>query len=116
MRLIAGRQLTGSYGTVVAGEIFEVEDDLGRQLVLAGNAVKAEPPRILYETKVILPEAPEVSAREPFRHVPVPNPQPTDVAIEVDTVLPEPELPGIEERTADPRGRGRRKGSDPVKY
>jgi hypothetical protein len=64
MRLIAYRQLTGSYGTVAAGKEFEADDDIALQLIEQGKAVKADPPKIEYMTKVIVPEAPEIGPLE----------------------------------------------------
>jgi hypothetical protein len=45
-------------------------------------ARKADPPRIEYQTKVIKPEAPEVSPREPFCDVRLPYEEPPTVAPE----------------------------------
>ena len=67
MRLISNIQLTGTYGTVVAGQEFECEESTARELLTAGIVRKAGPPVVRYETKVIAPEAPEVSARHSFR-------------------------------------------------
>lgn len=66
MRLIATQQITGDYGTVVAGQAFACDPLVGAQLLARGLARPAEAPRVLYETKVIQPEAPEVSPRLPF--------------------------------------------------
>jgi len=66
MQLIANRQLTFTdLGTFAAGQPFTIDDDRGKQLIEAGTARKNEPPRIVYQTKVITPEAPEVSAQQP---------------------------------------------------
>jgi hypothetical protein len=108
MRLIAvAHQLTGVYGTVTAGEEFECRDDLAKQLVRSGSARKAAPPRVLYETKVVVPEAPEVGARPPFRNVPVHHAESPPVAPEGDPVLPAADLPAP--GAADSGGRGKRK-------
>jgi len=109
MRLIAvAHQLTGVYGTVTAGQEFECRDDLARQLVKAGSARKADPPRVTYETKVVVLEAPEVSARLPFRDVPVRHEESPPVDPESDRVLPESDLPTPGD--ADSGGRRKRKG------
>ena len=109
MRLISNRpQLHGSYGTVVFGQQFEVEEDVARQLLRSGAARLPDPPRVLYETKVVVPEAPEVGARLPFRDVPLPDPQPPAVAAEGDSVLPAADVP--QPGTAHPGGRRKRKG------
>ena len=49
MRLIAERQLYGSYGLVHAGQQFEVADDIGTELLRRGLVHRADPPRIAYE-------------------------------------------------------------------
>lgn len=116
MRLIANCQLTGDYGTVATGEAFVIADDLALKLISQGCARRADPPRILYETKpykfetpTIKPEAPEVSARPPFRDLLVPDPKPQTLSPESDPVLPKPNV--SEQGTVDSSGRGRRKGS-----
>jgi len=115
MRLIANRQLTGDYGTVTAGQLFIVPDPDAEKLMAADCARRADPPRILYETKparyempAVQPEAPGVSARDTFRDVCLPDAQPTAVAPESDPVLSEPDAP--KEGIADYRGRRGRKG------
>jgi hypothetical protein len=111
MRLIANCQLTGDYGTVTAGDIFIVPDPDAQKLITAGVARRADPPRILYETKparyemrTIQPEAPEVSARSTFPDAPgyvrLPDAQPQTVASESDSVLPKPNV--SEQGTPDP--------------
>ena len=106
MRLIANRQLTGDYGSVVAGDGFEVEDATGHQLITAGLARRAETPRVQYETKVITPEAPEVSARQPFRELSLPHAEPPSVAPESDRVVPPTDL--SQSGVVDRGRRGRR--------
>src|ERR1700728_5145826 len=109
MRLIAvAQQLTGVYGTVTAGQEFECRDDIAAHLLRSGSARKADPPRVTYETKVVVPEAPEVRPRLPFRDVPVRHSESPPVDPESDSVLPEPDvsLPGA----ADSGGRRKRKG------
>jgi len=126
MRLIAvAHQLTGVYGTVTAGQEFECRDDLAIQLVRSGSARKADPPRVTYETKVVVPEAPEghvpasgaprterespeVRPRLPFRNVPVRHEESPPVDPESDRVLPESDVPTPGD--ADSGGRRKRKG------
>src|SRR5512137_189099 len=92
MRLIANRQLTGVYGTVVAGQEFECPDDVARQLIQSGVVHKAEPPKVQYETKIIRPA--EVGPAQPFRDVPVPDPQPAPVAAPGNRVVQIADLSG----------------------
>ena len=88
MRLVANTQLTGAYGTVVAGQEFECHDPTALELLAMGSVRKAGPPAVRYETKVIVPgEAPQVSARETFRHVPVSDEGSAGMAAEGDLVL-----------------------------
>ena len=109
MQLTANTQLTGSYGTVVAGQEFECEEATARELLSAGMVRKTGPPIVRYETKVIVPEAPEVSARHSFRDVPVSDEEPEAVAAQSHPVLRAADAP--ERGTADSGGRGRRSGS-----
>ena len=109
MRVIANRQLTGHYGMVTAGQEFEAEDDVARQLLQAGLVKKPDPPAMVYETKVIAPEVPEAAPRDVFRDVSLPDPEPAGMAPEGDSVLSTPDVP--EPGTADPRGRTGRKAS-----
>jgi len=109
MRLIANSQLTGAYGTVVAGQEFDCEDATAVELVRNCVARKAAPPAVRYETKVIAPEAPEVSPRQPFRHLPVSDTRPETVAPEGDLVFPVA-ADKSQDRAAHPGGRGGRKG------
>lgn len=69
MLLIAHRQLTGVYGTVAPGDQFNCPDDIAKELIHAGLVHKADPPKILYETKVITP--PEVGPTQPFPYMPL---------------------------------------------
>ena len=110
MRVVANKPLRGEYGFVCADQEFEVRDDLGTLLLKKGMVRNALPPRVLYETKIIKPEAPEVSPREPFRDMPVPDAKSEGVAPESDKVLFVADISPI--RTADPGGRGRRSGSN----
>ncbi len=109
MRLFASRQLTGDYGTVTAGEEFECAEDVGNHLLHKGLAFPALPPKVHYETKVVTPEAPEVSPREPFRDLSVSDAKPEEVAAASNPVLSQTDVP--ESGTADPGGRGKRQGS-----
>lgn len=93
MRVIANRQITGEYGSVLPGQTFEVRDEIAEDLLKRSLVRTAAGPRVMYDTKVIQPaEAPEVGARDPFRNVPMPNEGSTDVAAEGDRVLPEADL------------------------
>ena len=82
MRVIAIRQLTGNYGTVIAGQEFTCSDDVARELLAAGVVRRPDPPQVIYETKVIVPEAPEVRARDSFRDVCLSDKEPQGVAPE----------------------------------
>lgn len=88
MKLIANRQLFGDYGRVAEGEIFDCSDEIGRQLIQNGVASKAEPPKITYETKVVVPEASEVGARPGFRDLSLSDKEPAPVATASNSVLP----------------------------
>jgi hypothetical protein len=96
MRVICNaQQLHGDYGTVTAEQEFECPDDVAPELIKAGLVRALPKPKVLYETKpilpeyrVIVPEAPEVSARPPFRNVPLSHEESPDVAPESDSVLP----------------------------
>lgn len=110
MRLIANCQLRGEYGQVVPDQEFEARDEIAVELIARGNARHARPPKIQYETKIITPVAPVVSAREPFRDGAVSNAQPKVVDTEGHRVLSTADL--SDSGAADTRGRGRRTGSD----
>jgi hypothetical protein len=94
-RLICiSQQLSGSYGTVVAGQVFETDGETAFSLKKAGYARSAVPPPILYETKVIRPQdAPQVSTRQPFRHGDLRHEESQGVASQGDRVLPKSDLP-----------------------
>ena len=66
MKVRANRQLTGDYGTVVAGQVFELNQDIALELLRSGVI---EPYR---EVKVIVPEVP---GERPFRLLYLPNEQ-----------------------------------------
>ena len=59
MKVIANHQLRGEYGVVQANQVFECRDDTGNELLKAGLVRNALPPKVQYETKVLVPEAPE---------------------------------------------------------
>lgn len=112
MKLIALTQLTGVYGSVETGQEFEVADDLAKELLRLGHVRASAPPPVVYETKVIVPqEAPTVAARRPFRHVPVPDEEPSLLAPGSDPMLQNADLsePGI----IDPGRRSGRARSSP---
>lgn len=109
MRLIANRQLSGAYGVVTAGQVFECDDEIARTLMENGVAYRPQPPRILYQTKVVRPEAPEVGPRPPFRDLPLPNAEPKVVSATSNPVLPGTDVP--ESRASNPVRWGGRKGS-----
>lgn len=103
---------------VAAGQMFESTDEEARQLIALGLARTPDPPRVVYETKIITPEAPQVAARDPFQfipvgHVPVPDhADPPALAAVRDRVLADADVPP--ERTADSqrkRGRPRKHSS-----
>ena len=106
MRLIANRQLTGDYGTVVAGQEFEASEQIAARLLSMNVAHRATAPRIEYDTKVIVPAAPEVSARQPFRDLPVPDEESPEMAASGDRVLRDTDLSAS--RATDFSGRGGR--------
>ena len=91
------------------GQEFDADEDVGRQLLRAGLVKRPDPPGMVYETKVIVPEAPEVAPRDAFRDMPVPDPEQADVAPEGDQELSAANVPA--QRTADSRGRPGRKAS-----
>jgi hypothetical protein len=110
MKIIALRQLHGGYGTVAPGEVFTAPDDIAQQLLTRGLVRRAEPPKILYETKPAkmetpMIEAPEVSPRPPFRDMSVPDQESTELAPASDSTLPATDVP--KQGTVDSRGRRR---------
>ena len=109
MRVIANRQLTGHYGMVTAGQEFEAEDDVARQLLRAGLVKRPDPPAMVYETKVIEPEVPEAAPRDVFRDVSLSHAEPAGMAPEGDQEFSAADL--LPPRTDDPRGRSGRKAS-----
>ena len=111
MRVIANRQLTGHYGVVTIGQEFEADDDVARQLLRNGLVKKPDPPAMVYETKVIVPEVPEATPRDAFRDVPLPDAEQADVAPEGDREFSAANFQA--QRVDDPRGRAGRKSSGP---
>lgn len=109
MKVIANRTLYGSYGQKRPDEEFDCPDDTAQELLKSGLVRYAMPPKVEYETKIIRPTAPEVSPREPFRHVPVPDAKPETVDSEGNRVLSNTNI--LEGGAAHNRGRGRRSGS-----
>jgi hypothetical protein len=88
-KLIALTQLSGNYGVAQAGQEFETDDDTARELLRRGYVKHAADPEVVYETKVIVPqEAPKVSARRPFRHGAVRDPQSPPMDTENAPVVP----------------------------
>ncbi len=114
MRLIATRQIYSSErGQVLAGQEFDWPENEVQNLLASGAARLPYPPKIRYETKptrfeapLVTPEAPEVSARQPFRGMCLPNEEQTRVVAEGNSVLAGPDI--SKQGTADPRGRRRR--------
>lgn len=109
MKVIANRQLIGDYGTKAPDEEFDLRDEVATELLKSGMVRHATPPRVEYETKVIVPEAPEVSPRQPFRDVPVPHAEQEGVASEGNPMFPAADLSPV--GAFDPRGRRGRKES-----
>jgi len=62
-KLTAMTTLTGSYGTVHEGDIFEVSEADAESLEMRGLACRYFAPAT-YETKVIVPEDPQKRRRE----------------------------------------------------
>lgn len=118
MRLIANCQLTGDYGVVSKDQSFILPDGDAQKLLDSGCARRADPPRVLYqskpyrfETPTVEMEAPGVSARPPFRNMPVSHQESPPVVTTSDSLLPKADI--SLSGTADPGGRGKRKGPDP---
>ena len=109
MKLIANCQLHGEYGMVTEGDTFDVRDDVGEMLIKNGNARKADPPQVVYETQALQPqETPEVRPETPFRDVHVPDTESTPVVEERNQELPRADVSSQPTRTADRSGRRRR--------
>jgi len=91
MRLIANRQFCYNHAVLTQGMAFDCADSVeAGDLIERGLAHKADPPRVLYEKKVI--EPPEVGPAVPFCDVPVPDAKPSGVAAAGGQVLPEPNV------------------------
>lgn len=106
MKLVANRQLCGEYGVVGPGQEFETRDDIAEQLLKEDVVHRANPLRVDYETKVIVPEASEVGARQPFRNVPLPDEESEGLAPEGNRMFSAADLPPL--RADDPSRRGGR--------
>lgn len=135
MLLITHRQRTGHYGTIIPGQQFDCPDDIeALDLIERGAAHRAEPPKviyetkpttyetkpIIYETKVIVPDTESVPTangggpRPPFRSVsdlPVPDAQPPAVAPASDPLLPGSDLPESGDADRGRWGRHKKSGS-----
>ena len=101
MKLVSHRQLTGVYGTVGPGVTFDCPDEIAVELIKAGLAHRSGPPRVLYETKVIVPA--EVGPIVPFRDVPVPDTEPTGLAADGNSVFSAADV--SKQRALNPGGR-----------
>ena len=102
-------QLHGDYGDVSPGEFFSASDEVATELTAAGLVeprVRYEMKSHVYDTKVIVPDAPAVSARETFRHLPVSDARPETVASAGDPVFSRADVQ--EQGAADSGGRGGR--------
>jgi hypothetical protein len=106
MLLVSDSQLYIKGTDYQAGIPFEIDEDEGQFLIARGTARKAEPPKVLYETKVIRPA--EVGPVIPFRDVPMPDAQPETVAAAGNPMLSKSDL--AEQGIADPGRRRGRKG------
>ena len=91
------------------GQEFDADEDVGRQLLRAGLVKRPDPPGMVYETKVIVPEAPEMAPRDVFRDVSLPDAEPAGMAPEGNRELSAADVPT--QRTDDSRGRTGRKAS-----
>lgn len=94
-KLVALQQLASNvYGIVQAGQEFEVEDELARELLHRGYVKHAGDPIVQYETQAIVPhETPEVSPRRPFRHGALRHAKPPAVDTQDAPVIPKPDVP-----------------------
>ena len=117
MELITNRQLFHGEQLLAEGQSFEESDPrIAAELLNRGLVRKAEPPTVIYEKEALRnqdhsPEeiASAVSARPPFRDMPVCDAEPQAVATESHPVLPAPDL--SKPRVADRGGRRGRSGS-----
>ena len=105
MILIADRQITGDFGRVTPGTEFECDAATAAHLLDRNLAHRPAAPRVVYEVKVIAPEAPAVASEGPFCYMPVPDQEPPTVAAEGDSGMESADVQ--EQRNVDP---GRRRG------
>ena len=112
MKVIANRQLHGEYGDANPDQLFECRDHIAEQLLASGLVRHPLPPKVEYEIKIIKPEAPEVSPRDPFRDRIVPDAKPETVDSEGNKVLSGANI--FENRTPDPVGRGAQEEGGPA--
>jgi hypothetical protein len=104
MRIVANFQLHGVYGDIGPDEAFDCPEDIGEVLLKNNQARIPDPPKILYETKVVAPL--EVGPVVPFRDMPMSHEEPKTVATESNPVFSKPDA--SKSRTADScRRRGR---------
>lgn len=102
--------MRGEYGYVREGEVFDVRDDLGRELLQLGNVRVPDPPKVIYETKIVTPEAPEV-ASSPFRDVHLPDQGPVEVSGPFHCVLSGTDISTLRVVDRGRRGAGRKAGN-----
>ena len=111
MKVIANRQITGDWGTAHPGAHFECPGDQVDGLLSRGLVRIPDPPRVVYEVKVITPEAPAVASEGPFCYMPVPDQEPPTVAAEGDSGMESADVQ--EQRNVDPGGRRGRPRRNP---
>jgi hypothetical protein len=70
----------------------DLPDSLAEELLKNGVARKPDAPRVVYETKIVTPEAPEV-ASSTFRDVHVSHAQSAPIPLAGDPVLPGTDVP-----------------------
>lgn len=108
MLLIANRPFyEKEIGRILADQSFE-EPDVERARKLCESGLARRPaPRIIYQTKVVIPEAPAVTADAPFRLMHLSDPEPDPLPPDSDPVLSESDLSeeGITHRRGRRRGR-----------
>jgi len=109
MKLQANRDQVGTGYKVRKDQVFEVtERSEIDELLRRGLARIPDPPRVVYQTKVIRPAAPEVAASSVFRDVHhADDAQPVTVPPEGDPVLS-----GTDARAERAADSGRRAGRD----
>jgi hypothetical protein len=104
MKLFADRTLTGSWGTVHPGQLFQCPDNEAESLIARSLAHRADVPKILYETKVIVPR--EVGTTMPFRDMPLFDSESAGMASQGNPILSESDI--SEPGTSDNSGRRKR--------